>query len=65
MEYRDKILGIISECGMSGVKAAEIMNMSYDAFRQKKRMAKGHNFTEKNWADLVAWILLFSKRLFD
>lgn len=62
MDFRDKILSTIEELDMGGRKAAEIMGMSYDTFRHKKRGSAGYEFTEKNLEDFNAWMIMFCRR---
>jgi hypothetical protein len=54
----DKILDILDRLGMSGVKASEIMKMSENTFRKKKMKTVGtHQFTDKNYNDLVNYLI--------
>lgn len=55
---KDKILMITERLGMSGVKAAEIMKIADNTFRKNKmESVSSHNFTEKNYTDLLDFIL--------
>lgn len=54
----DKILDILDRLGMSGVKASEIMKMSENTFRKKKmKTVDTHQFTDKNYNDLVNYLI--------
>ncbi|MHC0442330.1 hypothetical protein [Flavobacterium sp. 3-210] len=57
METKDKIIKVLDEFGMSGVKAAEAMGIAYDTFRSRKTgKNSGHKFSEKNYQDLISFI---------
>ena len=56
IEVKEKILKILDDFGMSGVRAAEAMNVAYATFRNKKNDRPGHSFNEKNYLDLVKFI---------
>lgn len=57
METKDKIIKILDDFGMSGVKAAEAMGIAYDTFRSRKTGKNpGHKFTENNYQDLITFI---------
>lgn len=57
IEVKEKVLKILDDFGMSGVKAAEAMGVTYATFRNKKNdNAVGHSFNEKNYHDLVDFI---------
>lgn len=63
-EIKEKVLKILDDFGMSGVKAAEAMGVTYATFRNKKNdNAKGHSFNEKNYQDLVYFIKLKANKL--
>jgi len=62
-EVKEKILKILDDFGMSGVKAAEAMGVTYSTFRKKKNDAPGHSFNEKNYLDLVKFIQEKSKKI--
>jgi hypothetical protein len=53
-----KILMIIERLGMSGVKAAAIMQISENKFRKNKmESASSNNFTENNFTDLLDFLI--------
>lgn len=55
---KDKILMIIERLGMSGVKAADVMNITDNTFRKNKMESVAtHNFTEKNFTDLLDFLI--------
>ena len=55
---KDKILRIIERLGMSGVKAAEIMKIADNTFRKNKmESVPSHNFTTKNYTDLIDFLI--------
>ncbi|MBE8727967.1 hypothetical protein [Flavobacterium hungaricum] len=57
MEPIDKIIKVLEDFGMSGVKAAEAMGITHATFRQKKNENSiRHTFNEKNYQDLVLFI---------
>jgi len=54
---KDKVVKILEDFGMSGVKAAEIMGVTHATFRNKKNdNSLGHSFNEKNLQDLITYI---------
>jgi hypothetical protein len=56
-QVKEKVLKILDDFGMSGVKAAEAMGVTPATFRQKKSDSSlGHSFNEKNYLDLVQFI---------
>lgn len=63
IEVKQKVLNILNEFGMSGIKAAEAMNVGYATFRNKKNDRPGHSFNEKNYLDLVKFIKLKTSEL--
>ena len=61
---KDKILMITERLGMSGVKAAEIMKIADNTFRKNKmESVPSHNFTTKNYTDLIDFLLVEIKFL--
>lgn len=63
-EIKEKVLKVLDDFGMSGVKAAEAMGVKHSTFRQKKNEnSKGHTFNEKNYIDLVKFIKLKASEL--
>ncbi|MDA6068949.1 hypothetical protein NJT12_04870 [Flavobacterium sp. AC] len=61
---KDRILMIIERLGMSGVKAAEVMKITDNTFRKNKmESVLTHNFTEKNYNDLVDFLITEVKLL--
>lgn len=66
MTPKDKILKILGDFGMTGLKASEAMGVTYATFRNKKNEnAKGHSFNEKNYLDLVNFIKSKSNELHE
>lgn len=64
MESKDKINKVLNDFGMSGVKAAEAMGITYDTFRSKKTgKNERHSFNEKNYQDLVSFIKKLTESL--
>lgn len=56
-EIESEIFEIMDTFGMSGIKAAETMNISYQVFKNKKNPnAFGHTFNEKNLRDMKIFI---------
>ena len=56
-KIKEKVLKVLDDFGMSGVKAAEAMGVTYATFRNKKNdNSLGHSFNEKNYQDLVNFI---------
>ncbi|RUT68707.1 hypothetical protein D0817_20145 [Flavobacterium cupreum] len=57
MEPIDKINKVLEDFGITGVKAAEAMGITYDTFKSKKNEKnERHSFNEKNYQDLVSFI---------
>lgn len=57
MEPLEKINKVLDDFGMSGVKAAEAMGITYITFRSKKsENNERHTFNEKNYQDLISFI---------
>jgi hypothetical protein len=64
MESKDKINKVLNDFGMSGVKAAEAMGITYDTFRSKKTgKNERHSFNEKNYQDLISFIKELTSKL--
>jgi len=64
MEPGEKINKVLDDFGMSGVKAAQAMGISYDTFRSKKTgKNERHSFNEKNYQDLISFIKELTKQL--
>lgn len=64
MNTKDKILKILSDFGMTGVKASEAMGITVNTFNQKKAPnSLRHSFNEKNLSDLVEFIKNKSKNI--
>ena len=63
IEVKIKVLKVLDDFGMSGVKAAEAMGVTYATFRNKKNDRPGHSFNEKNYLDLVKFIKDKSEQL--
>lgn len=56
-QIKTEVEKIQKDFGMSGVKVAEAMGVSYAVFRNKKNdNAPEHTFNEKNYNDLVQFI---------
>lgn len=66
-EVKQKVLEIMDNFGMSGVKAAEAMSVTHATFRKKKDdNDTRHTFNEKNLRDLNNYIqekALFTKAI--
>jgi len=57
MEPKEEILKILDAFGMSGIKAAEAMGVTYATFRNKKNdNSERHTFNQKNLDDLKSFI---------
>jgi hypothetical protein len=57
MEASEKIIKVLEDFGMTGVKAAEAMGITYDTFKSKKNEKnERHSFNEKNYQDLISFI---------
>lgn len=63
IEVKDAIEGIIETFGMSGKKAAEVMNMPYSSLRKKKLGVQYYHFTEDNLAALIHFIKFEASKL--
>jgi len=57
MEPIDKINKVLDDFGITGVKAAEAMGITYATFKSKRSPNNDrHSFNEKNYQDLVTFI---------
>ncbi|WP_089059946.1 hypothetical protein [Flavobacterium tructae] len=64
MEPIEKINKVLDDFGMSGVKAAEAMGITYNTFRSKKTgKNERHSFNEKNYQDLISFIKTQANKL--
>lgn len=61
---KDRVVKILDDFGMSGVKAAEIMGVTDGTFKNKKNdNSLGHSFNEKNLQDLINYIQTKAKEI--
>ncbi|MCC9016939.1 hypothetical protein [Flavobacterium lipolyticum] len=64
MDPIEKINKVLDDFGMSGVKAAEAMGITYNTFRSKKTgKNERHSFNEKNYQDLLSFIKDLANKL--
>jgi len=57
MEPIDKINKVLEDFGITGVKAAEAMSVTYGTFKNKRNPNNTqHTFNEKNYQDLISFI---------
>jgi len=57
MDPIDKVNKVLDDFGMTGVKAAEAMGITYQTFKNKRNPNNtAHTFNEKNYQDLVNFI---------
>lgn len=63
LQVKDRIVSVLNLFGMSGKKAAEIMNISYAVYRQNLAETKGHYFNESHYNALVKFIKEKAKEL--
>ena len=57
MKPKDKILKVLSDFGITGQKASQVMGITYGTFNKNKSEKEvRHNFNEKNYNDLVDFI---------
>jgi hypothetical protein len=57
MEPIDKINKVLDDFGITGVKAAEAMGITYATFKSKRNPNNDrHSFNEKNYQDLLSFI---------
>jgi len=64
MEPIDKINKVLDDFGITGVKAAEAMGITYATFKSKRNPNNDrHSFNEKNYTDLVTFIISLAYKL--
>lgn len=56
MTTKEKVIQVTTLFGMKGEKAAELMGISYGAYRNKKKENATDRFTESNYSDLTEGI---------
>lgn len=60
---QEHCIRIISELGLSLYEAGQILGCSWQSVQKKKSLISGNRFTEKNHADLLAYLEDYKKRL--
>lgn len=64
MDPIDKINKVLDDFGITGVKAAEAMGVTYATFKSKRNPNNDrHSFNEKNYQDLISFIKKLTKNL--
>lgn len=64
MEPIDKINKVLDDFGITGVKAAQSMGITYATFKSKRNPNNDrHSFNEKNYQDLVNFIIDQTRKL--
>ena len=60
---KEKIDDIVERLGMSGLKAAMMMNISYDRYRKNTSGNDAYKFSEKNYTDLFDYVITEMKSI--
>lgn len=56
IEITHKIEAVLEAFGMSGVKAAEAMGLTYTTFKKRRQRAQGSSFKGENLEDLITFV---------
>lgn len=64
MDPIDKVNKVLDDFGITGVKAAEAMGVTYSTFKSKRNPNNDrHSFNEKNYQDLINFIIKLTEEL--
>lgn len=63
MDSHQETIKLLNTFGMNGKKAAEIMDISYTIFRQKKGKLTGNSFSDENYEKLAGYIKEKAKQI--